>query len=364
MTLARTRLTSQQIATPSLRTPAEVVQHMGALQAQDYPGALWSIGLRLAPDSDYANETAVEMAAATGQIVRTWPMRGTLHFVHPADLRAFLATTALRALDKAAHRRRTLELDDATLARARDLITGWLQGGRARTRAELVTLLDEASIATAGQRGIHILGSLAQSGVLVFGPRQGKSFTFALTDEFVPPTPRLDRDEALATIARRYFAGHGPASVPDFVWWTGLTTSDCRRAIQAAGDALVQTSAKPALWAANPPPAPAAPNSVHLLPGFDEYLLGYADRSAMLAPEHAARTQPGGNGVFRPVLVVDGQVRGTWQRIINKKSATLALSPFPPLAITDLDFATRTALDAAAASYGRFLGLPIAVREG
>ncbi len=347
--IARQRLVSQQIARHSFETPGEVVAHLGAVQAQDYPGALWSVGLRL-PEKVGATEADVERALAERRIVRTWPMRGTLHFVAAADVRWMLDLLAPRVLEKSAPRRVQLELDEATLAAGARLFEKALAGGRQLTRAAMCALLDEAGISPAGQRGYHMLAYLAQTGLLCFGAAEGKQQTFTLLEEWVPNAARLPRDEALATLAQRYFTGHGPATVQDFTWWSGLTVTEARAGLAAAAGGLAceKVGGKEYWTGQGQAAAPGA--GVHLLPGFDEYMLGYTDRSAALDRAHAARVHPGGNGIFRATLVSDGRVVGVWRRTLKAKAVALALEPFAALDEAEQEAAVR-----AAERYGRYL---------
>jgi hypothetical protein len=188
--------------------------------------------------------------------------------------------------------------------------------------------------------------------VLCFGPRDGKQPTFVLLEEWVPPARSLEREEALAEIAKRYFAGHGPATLQDFVWWTGLKVSDARAALALAASHLERAGAGE-LWTGREIPAENGGSVVHLLPGFDEYLVGYRDRSAALAPDHAPKIVPWSNGMFLPTLVVQGRIAGTWKRTIQKQAVTVTVSPFRLLKKTE-----ARGLAAAAERYGRFLGLP------
>ncbi len=358
--LAARRLLNQQIAAATCTTPAEVVSHLLAMQAQDYLGTLWAVGLRL-PGS---TERTIEAALENRSIVRTWPMRGTLHVVAAADVRWLLDLLAPRRLAQAAYRRRQLDIDEDTLARSRAVCQKALQGGRQLERGAMFALLESHGISTAGQRGIHILGTLAQEGLLCLGARSGKQFTFALLDEWVPHARSLPRDEALAELARRYCVGHGPAAVQDFAWWSGLTLSDARAALAAAAPHLQQEVIDgDTYWQAAGAPDAANVDSeeladaVHLLPGFDEYLLGYTDRSAVLDPRHALLTHPGTNGMMLPVLVVGGRVVGVWKRAIKKKAVALNFTPFEPLTV-----AQKEAVAGAAERYGHFLQLPVIVR--
>lgn len=352
--IARLRLARQQIAQPSFSTPAEVVAWLGAVQAQDYLAAKWAIGLRV-PD---ATDAAIEQAIAERTIVRTWPMRGTLHFIAPADIRWLLALLTPRIVAGAAGRYRQLGLTDADFARARDVVIAALEGGRQLTRNTLYQVLAAGGVSSEGQRGIHILGRLAQEGLICFASHQGKQPAFALLDEWVPPAPALDREATLAEVARRYFTGHGPATLQDFVWWTGLTVADARAGLEAVKGELVQTMVDgQTYWLA---PGATVPDDalagLYLLPGYDEYLLGYSDRTAALDPAHARQyVHPGANGVFHPIIVAaGGRVVGTWRRAVKTRGVVVEGRPFVPL-----DDDAATAFAAAAARYARFLGLPL-----
>jgi hypothetical protein len=350
--IAHRRLHNQQIAGMRFDKPSEVVASLGAMQAQDYLGALWAIGLRL-PN---ATEADIEQALAERAIVRTWPMRGTLHFVAAADVRWIIELLAPRIIAGSAHRYRQLALDDATFARSRELFANALQGGKQLSREAMFALLEAAQISTAGQRGFHILGRLAQEGLICFGARQGKQQTFVLLDEWAPNAKRLARDEALAELAKRYFTGHGPATLQDFVWWSGLKVSDAKAGLDMVAAQLTEEGMNgQRYWMAQ-----AAPASHHisptayLLPGFDEYMLGYTDRSAALDPQHVQKIQPGKNGMFSSTIVIDGRIVGTWKRTIKKKAVVIAATPFVPPTTAEND-----AIAAAARRYGEFLGMPV-----
>jgi hypothetical protein len=353
--LAARRLLNQQIAATQCTRPEEIVAHLLAMQAQDYLGTLWAIGLRLPSSS----ERSVEQALDDGSIVRTWPMRGTLHLVAAADVRWMVELLAPRRMRQMASRYRELNIDAATLDRSRDLLREALAGGKQLERGAMFALLEANGIATTGQRGIHILGHLAQEGVLCLGARNGKQFTFALLDEWAPGARSLPHEEALAELARRYFTGHGPATVQDFAWWTGLTLGDARAALAAAAPHLEQVIVDGKTYWQAPLSAESdagdLADSVFLLPGFDEYLLGYRDRSAVLDPQHAQITHPGGNGMLFPVFYIGGHARGVWKRTLKKKVVELVFSPFE--AVTE---AQKDAVFLAAERYGQFLGLPVA----
>ena len=320
---------------------------LGAIQAQDYTGGKWAIGLRL----NGATNATVEQAILDRTIVRTWPMRGTLHFVAATDVRWMLTLLAARPLARAAGRHRQLELDDAVFASARRAIEKRMRGGRQLTRAAAYRALNDAGIATAGQRGIHILARLAHEAQIVFGAGEGMSQTIALLDAWVPPSPALDRDAALAELARRYFRSHGPATTHDFAWWSGLSQSDARIGVDLAKDDLTSdTVSGNAYWHAGRTGRRRRSGGAYLLPPFDEYLVAYRDRTAALAPADARRV----HALLSPTIVVGSRVAGTWRRRFERRGVTITIEPFGPVGRS-----SQRAIDAAARSYARYAGVPL-----
>ncbi len=355
--IALCRLFHQGIAKPAFEQPEQVVAHLGAIQAQDYPASLWAIGLRMA----HSTQTLVEQAIANRLIVRTWPMRGTLHFVAANDVRWMLKLLTPKVISATAARQRQLEIDSQVLARSQALIIQALEGGKDLTRAELYQVLERGDIVPTGQRGIHILGRLAQEGLLCLGSHRDKQSTFVLLDEWLPPSSAVKepaRDEALAELALSYFRGHGPATLPDFERWAGLKTSDARAGLETVKAQLRREEVDgQAYWLSqNQVNIPTEEVSVELLPGFDEYILGYKDRSAVLEPQYSQKIVPGGNGIFMPTIVSNGHVIGTWKRAIKKNKLVLTAVPF-----TTLSPAETEAFASAAARYGQFLNMPVEV---
>jgi len=347
--IARLRLHHQRISAATFGNPSDVVRWLGAVQAQDYLGSLWALGLR----TRQASEAAVEQAIADRAFVRTWPLRGTLHYVAAEDVRWMLMLAAPRTIARAAPRYRQLELDEATFAKSGRVLARSLRGGKQLTRTELAAALDRAGIPTDGQRLIHLLNRSSLEGVTCYAARRGKQLTFALLDEWAPSAKRLGREEALAELAARYFESRGPATLQDFVWWSGLTTADARAGLEAAKPRLVREVIDGETYWLPPsaPPAKDAKTTAYLLPAFDEYTVAYKDRSAVLHPSQASLVNPGG-GMLSPTVVVGGQVAGTWRRDLKKESVVITPSLF-----ARLRQAERHALAEAAQRYGEFLGL-------
>jgi len=316
--VALLRLAAQRITGPLDRAATDVaatVRWMTAMQGQDLPGVLTSVALRAR-----CSRADVEAALDGGHVVRSWPQRGTLHLVAAEDLAWMLELTAARVVAGAGKRRDELGLDEAALERCREVAVRALEGGRELTREELLAAWEAAGIATAEQRGYHLIWTLAHTGTLCFGPVRGGPQRLVLLDEWVPSPRRPAREEALAELALRYFTSHGPARVKDFSWWTKLPAADVKVAVAGARPGLepLDVDGVEHLMAPGTADLLAAcreqARGVFLLPGFDEFLLGYGDRSAALPAEFAQRIVPGNNGVFRPTVVSDGEVVGTWRR--------------------------------------------------
>lgn len=313
-------------------SPHAVVSHFGALQAQDYLGALWAIGSRMRD----AVESDVERAIADRQIVRCWPLRGTLHFAASEDVRWMLDLLAARALQRHRTRlERDFNLDARALQRCRVVAERALRNGSALTRTELYAALERARIPTKNGRGLQIIFALAHQQVLCFGARRGKQPTFVLLDEWVPQSKPKPREEALGELAHRYLRSHGPATAADFAWWSGLTLSEATEAIALAGPQR-EPRARPK-------------RRLFLLPPFDEFTVAYKDRGDILDPSFAKKVNAGG-GMLNAVLVIDGIVSGTWKRTIRGDGVEVDLAP-----IHTLDATEMRAVAGEAERYARFL---------
>lgn len=349
------RLANQRLTGDPFRSAADVVAWFGAVQAQDYYGAKWAIGQRCG-----ASDAALDKAFDEGRILRTHLCRPTWHFVAPEDIRWILMLTAPRVHQANAFMKRKFGLDPKALARAMDLIARALEGHRHLDRDELMTLLRTEGMDTSDFRAAYIMMHAELEGLVCSGPRNGKRFTYALLDERVPATRRWEREEALAELTARYFTSRGPAGLADLCVWSGLTMADAKKGIALVQDRFAHTviNGKDCWYPAHDPAPKVPAGTVHLLPNYDEYGIGYKDRSAF-APVSVA-PGPKGSMVFRNLLMVGGRFAGTWDREITAKGVRLSVSPLVPLPVP-----AAKALQAQAKRYAKFLGTPLlAVTEG
>jgi hypothetical protein len=348
------RLRNQQLVESKLRRPAKAVSWLGAVQAQDFSGAKWAIGLR-APgcyDGD------IEQAFNDGLILRTHILRPTWHFVTPEDIRWMLALSSPRVHAANAYVYRQAGLDAKVLLRTCAMMHRRLEGGQSLTRAELGIVLKRAKVPADGLKLAYLVMHAELEGVICSGPRRGNQFTYALLDDRAPAGKVLDRDAALCELVKRYFTSHGPATMRDFTWWSGMTVKDSQRGIQLAGKALVEETIDGRThWSSSQKDAAAGrPAGTFLLPNYDEYLIAYKDRGAVVDPARAANIAARTGGAFANHLIVDGRLAGGWSRTLKGNSVLIEVAPYRKLTPSQL-----RAVANAADSYGEFLGLPAGV---
>ncbi|MEO6060938.1 MAG: winged helix DNA-binding domain-containing protein [Thermoflexales bacterium] len=346
----RQRLSSHRLDRTAFKRPEEAVAWYGAMQGQDYRHAKWAVGIRCAG----VTEADVERAIADRTIIRTWAMRGTLHLIAADDAVWLLDLVGPRMIARAAtNDARRFDLDDTAFAAAETALNRALRG-KVLTRKETYASLERQGVSTSNQRGYHILARAALSGQICQGPPRDKEDTFVLLDEWLPPASPKPREEAQAELALRYFRSHGPATLDDFVWWSSLTVLEARAGLEAAKSLLIrEVVGDVTYWLASeatPPPKrfPAA----QLLPGFDEYVLGYVDRSHILANIPRAAVVHS-NGIFRPTILVAGQIVGTWSLMKTPSVMNLMPEVYP-----ELSARSERALDEALLRFGTFLGVP------
>jgi hypothetical protein len=351
--IALRRLRQQGLAQSSFKRPEAIVGWLGAVQAQDYAAAKWALAQR----AQGLSEVDLDQAFDNGAILRTHVMRPTWHFVTPADIRWLLMLTAPRINAANAYYYRRLELDEAVFSRSNTLLEKALQGRQYLTRAELGAILQRAGIETQDSLRLTYLVVRAElDAILCSGPRRGKQFTYALLEERTPNTRILDHDEALAELTRRYFTGHGPATLQDFAWWSGLTIADAKLGLETAASQLIEEVIdEQTYWLAEPKMVTTVPSpAVHLLPNYDEYIIGYKDRSAAFDVHDTKMENPRDNIVFNHTILIEGRVAGTWKRSFSKSQILLEVKPFARLNPDE-----EAALTTAAQRYGEFHGLPV-----
>ena len=354
--IAKQRLVNEGLVKPSLKTASEVVARLGAVQAQDYGAAKWGVAQR----TDGLTDAEIEKEIDDGTIVRTHVLRPTWHFVAAADIGWMLGLSAPRVHAANGYWYRWLEVDDAVASRSRTALTKALRDGKHLTRAELGEDLERAGIPIATPQRLACIVMRAElDRVICSGARRGKQFTYALFEERVAKETALERDAALAELTRRYFTTRGPATVDDFAWWSGLTKADVKRGIEAAAAHLQYESIDGrSYWspAAQRPvriPAPLA----HLVPNYDEYFIGFKDRSAFAARLRSLGVTPRTDGLSGHILFINGQIVGGWRRTLLRGRLVIQPNLLIPLSETE-----RRAVELATRMFGRFLELPVEIQ--
>ena len=343
------RLAAQQVARHDFSTPEALVGWLGAVQAQDYAGSKWALAVRL---RGRETDASVGRALDEGRVIRTHALRGTWQLIAPDDARWMISLVGPRIMARAEPRHAQLDLESATVRRAVAAIDKALGGGAALTRQEIAAALSRARISPAGQRLSHLLACAELDAAICNGPRRGKQATWVQFDRAVRAAKPVRREEAAGRLASRYFQSRGPATLRDFVWWSGLPVAEARAGIEAlAGELASETIAGQRHWHSGQAARRSIGRAVFLLPPFDEYLVGYRDRDMLLDPAHAKLVNAGG-GLLDASIVVGGRVVGTWRRTLARERVSIVLRPFHPLSRADGDAVRR-----AATSYAEFLGL-------
>ncbi|GAA2480118.1 winged helix DNA-binding domain-containing protein [Terrabacter carboxydivorans] len=329
----------------------DVARELGALQAQDYASGAWSLGLRSG-----LTLARVEQAVRDREVVRTWPMRGTIHWVPAEDARWMCELLAAPRSTTLATRFAQLGISESDVELSGRLFEEHLRAPM--SRPDVAALLVEHGIDPTGQRSYHLISHHCMSGLLCQGPLIGKQPSFVLLDSWVPHSRKPSREEALATVAERYVRSHGPVTERDLAGWLLKPLGLAREALALVGDRLVREEVDGSTWLTHVEArgVPDGPGGVHLLPQWDEFLLGYKSREVTLPSEHVAKVVPGRNMVFRPTLVVDGEVAGTWRRAQRRHRVVVEVTPFAALP------ARRwREIERAASAYGSFLDVEVDV---
>ena len=350
MNIPNIRLLNQQLSNPLFREPKELVSWMGAMQAQNYSMVKWAVGMRLKS----ATIQAVEKALHEGEILRTHVMRPTWHLVAAEDIRWMLKLSAQRIISANDSFAKGYDLDipNELYTKAHDLLEKILCGKKSLTKQEIAEHFNRSGIVADNRRMTRFMARAEQEGIICSGEDRGSKCTYALLEERVPPMPELTKDESLARLARSYFRSHSPAVLQDFIWWSGLPVSDAKQAVYLIASELTTEQWKEQTWYIHDTCRTRGKLSghIHLLPSYDEYLLGYKDRTDVLPLEHYSKAFTN-NGLFFPIVLHNGQVIGNWDKSEKKKSVDLKYSWFRQ--VTDMDEET---LERERQKFARFLG--------
>jgi hypothetical protein len=347
-TIEDRRLHSSRLVGAPFANPQDAVRWLGAVQSQDFAGAKWAIGQRIRG----VTSADIDRLFNEGKILRTHMLRPTWHFVAPADIRWMLKLTGPRVNAANAYYCRKFELDDAVFAKSNAALKEALQGGVQLTRTEISQVFRKIGINASGLRLAYLIMRAELDGIICSGALRGKQFTYALLDDRVPRAKTLEREEALAELAKRYFASHGPAQAQDFAWWSGLAIAEAKAGIEMAKPSLLhETVDSKTYWSATGQATSKFKTPlVHLLPNYDEYLIAYKDYSPMLDAKLLSRA---GDAFMAHIIVLNGQVVGGWRRTVKKNEIVITTN-----LLVRLDKAEQSALQMAAERYSRFMRLP------
>ncbi len=353
--ILRIRLYNEQLVDHQFKEVAELVKHLGAVQSQDYAGAKWGLAQRLSNVSD----ADLDKAYDNGEILRTHALRPTWHFVHPEDILWILSLNAPGYKRIARYYYTQLGLDERVMKKSQEIIHDALHGAKALTRTELGEHLLKADIPGKGQALGHIMGEAEIDGVICSGPRQGKQFTYMLIEDRAPQAGKLEWDEALAELTKRYFTSHGPAQIKDFAWWAGLPMAEVRKGLDINKNNLVKATIDGSdYWFSEQTQVKSSlPKDVYLLPNYDEYAIAYKDRSAFYNSELGAISSARGNLIFNHMIFIEGKIVGMWKRTVQKKTVEIET-----LLHRELTTDETTRLHEAAERYGNFLGLNVTIK--
>lgn len=349
--IASYRLHNQHLLQRDFTHPADVVSWLGAVQSQDYAGAKWALGLRI----DGLTDPDVDRAFADGSILRTHLLRPTWHFVAPADIRWMLALTGPRVQAINAGIKRQFEVDNTTIKKSYRVMEKSLRDHNYLKREEIASALQAAGIQAKGVRLAYIVMSAELDALLCSGPRRGKQFTYALLEERAPKVKELTRDEALAELVKRYFQSHAPATLQDFCVWSGLTLADAKNGIEMVKSEFVSEAIDgQTYWFRETKPAKLNSPLVHLLPNYDEYFIGFKDRSAISQALRGSKIDQSDPAFLAHIVILDGQVIGGWKRTLKKDEVLIDIT-----LLTRLSQAQKRAVQQAAELFGTFLQLPV-----
>ena len=308
------RLLNQQLIVPQFKTPAEVVGHIGAMQAQEYRMMRWAVAMRTTKPSYKAFKEAYD----SGQIIRLHLMRGTWQLVTTEDYWPFITLCAPKsiAVTKGWMSSNKITIPDDELCRVRDILARTADDRGSVTKEDFVEALAERGLQMDDHRLSYHIRMAEMLGVLCSGDLLPMKATYALTANKIGSKPSIageDLEEVLMRFTRKYFQSHQPATLEDFVWWSGLNVNVCRKGIALLGDTIHKETWKGRAFylTDNCRTRGFRTGKLLLIPPYDEYLIGYKSRDIVLPPEHRHRAH-NNSGIFQPVIARDGIICGNW----------------------------------------------------
>ncbi len=346
--IANKRLKSQLIDNKKNKKAKDIVEWMCAMQAQDFSMAKWAIGVRL----DDSTNTQIDTAINKGEILRTHLLRPTWHFVSAEDIYWIIELAAPQIKSLIRSRNNQLELTATVINKSNDVIEKALENEKQLTREVLIAELTKAKIRTDENRASHILLCAELDKIICSGGLQGNKQTYALFEKRVKQKNILNREEAVSILAKKYFNSRCPATLQDFIWWSGLSVKEARFGLEnIKSDLRSETIDSLVYWMPDSFNVSITNiNSIYLLPAFDEFLISYKNRSASIHPS-LQKKAVSDNGIFRPIIVVNGQVTGIWKRTIKKDNVIIDIDFFRKHSKSELK-----CIEKSAEVYGNFMG--------
>jgi hypothetical protein len=343
------RLYNQHVLAPSLNDPTQVVAHLAAMQAQEYAHAKWAIALRM---KEPVTDDAIEILFTEGKILRTHMLRPTWHFVAPQDIRWMLELTAPRVNAVNAFTYRRYGLDDKVFSKSNTLIEKLLRDNNYLTRDAIKDELKKTGITGDGIMLSAIMMKAELDGLICSGPRIGNQFSYALLEERVPPAKKLTKQEALKELTLRYFTSRGPATIKDYTTWSGLTVKEAKEGLSLNPDLDKVTIEGAEYYFTGDVPKVKGGKVTFLMPDYDEYGMGYKDRSVLKIPASPEKPK------FDRMLIVDGVIAGSWRRTLQKDTVLLDIQLFKGYSASD------KAIEEAITKYENFLSKKIILHNG
>lgn len=328
------RLLSQQLISPQFLLPEEVVRHFGAMQAQDYRMVRWAVMMRMRKPSLRLFKRAFD----EGSIIRLHLLRGTWQLVAGDDYWWMLSLFGKRgeSVVRGWMKANRVEISDRELYSVRDILLKTCQEKGSATKVDFAESLSLCGMAMDSHRLSYHIRLAELDGAVCSGNLSPRHATYYLTEKKVPVTAAMERDEMLMLLARKYFQSHSPATIDDYVWWTGLPVADCRRGMDLLGSELNMEQWKGSEYYMHETCRTRGvyKDKAHLLPPFDEYLIGYKSRSLAIRQEHTPHAYTN-NGIFFPIIAHGGTICGNWTPWKKNLQTTFFIQPESELKLDD-----------------------------